>query len=382
MMSRPIYLISNDVVPGMALPVAGPGIRSHGLWRGLVDNGFDATLLIPLQSGWSVGQKNPPIGVGGDIQAIDLGQISEFLEAKAPCDVIITNSNAIGRIPDNPDVRVILDFFAPKSLEGLYSESFDGSVGSTLELRDRKLQAIQRAGIVVVNGTRKLPYYLGWILAAGRDPRDLPVVSTWTPIDPIAPPDEDSGKVRALIAGFRQKWSRPGSLLDGVDELIGSGAIDGTVIVPSHWVAGDGLEDDRLGSSFARITAAPNTEILDAMPLEQFREVIGKCDINIDAFEWNLERQYATVTRTVVALATGLAAIHPDFTEISPLIRRYDAGWLYSEGDERPIAGILDELVSDPDIVDEKRQNAHQLAQDVFAPAVATSDLAAALRDD
>ena len=44
-MSRRVIVISNDVVPGQAMPVAAPGLRAFGLASGLRQHGFDVSVI-------------------------------------------------------------------------------------------------------------------------------------------------------------------------------------------------------------------------------------------------------------------------------------------------------------------------------------------------
>ena len=379
-MTPKVLLVANDVVPGLGVPVSGAGVRVHGLWRGLVEHGIDAEIVAPLQSLTRAQGDGTPAPRPTTIRVLDRADIPGYIADNTPCWVVITNSNQVDRLPDHPDIRLAVDFFAPKSLEGLYSESFDASVRDVHELRERKLRALSRADLVICNGPRKMPYYLGWALAAGRDPRELPLVMSFTAVDPIDDLPPANERPRILIAGFRQNWSLPGSVLEGADRLVEEGRVDATLIVPDHWAA-EQVPDTRMGRAFLAMSRSARATRLAPMPFEEFREAIAAADLNVDAFTWNLERQYATVTRTVVALGSGVAAVHPDFTEISPFIEDYEAGWLYDDTAGSPITAILSQAADDMDEVLRRRRNALELARDVFSPEPATADLAAALRE-
>lgn len=95
----------------------------------------------------------------------------------------------------------------------------------------------------------------------------------------------------------------------------------------------------------------------------------------IDLFQHNLEREYAMVTRSIVALSCGVPVIHPPFTEVSPMIAEYDAGWLVDPEDAAAMEAVLGEITEEPDAVRRKKQNARTLASALIDPAVAVKPL-------
>jgi glycosyltransferase involved in cell wall biosynthesis len=106
-----------------------------------------------------------------------------------------------------------------------------------------------------------------------------------------------------------------------------------------------------------------------------FREFLSGADVTIDLFRHNLEREYAMVTRSVVSLACGVPVIHPPFTEVSPMISEYDAGWLVDPEDGGAFDTVMEAIASDPGAVHRKKKNARALARAVLDPAVAVEPL-------
>ena len=41
-----VIIISNDVIPGMGLPVAAPGLRAWGLAHGLREHGISVEIVV------------------------------------------------------------------------------------------------------------------------------------------------------------------------------------------------------------------------------------------------------------------------------------------------------------------------------------------------
>jgi glycosyltransferase involved in cell wall biosynthesis len=82
------------------------------------------------------------------------------------------------------------------------------------------------------------------------------------------------------------------------------------------------------------------------------------------------------VTRSVVALACGVPVVHPPFTEVSPLIAAYDAGWLVDPEDLEAVEAVLAEIIGHPEVVAAKAANARRLWMEALDPRVTTAPLA------
>jgi hypothetical protein len=72
--------------------------------------------------------------------------------------------------------------------------------------------------------------------------------------------------------------------------------------------------------------------------------------------------------------------IHPPFTEVSPLVARYDAGWLVDPDDFGALDAVLDEALTRPEMVAAKGANARRLWAEVLDPEVAAAPLARLVR--
>ena len=104
------------------------------------------------------------------------------------------------------------------------------------------------------------------------------------------------------------------------------------------------------------------------MEYGDFRRFLSRCHLSIDLFSRNPERELAFVTRTSVALACGLPAIHVPFTEVSELIRWFDAGWLVESTDLDGLTAALTEATRDPAVLAQKRAGASAVAVELDPP--------------
>jgi hypothetical protein len=354
--------VANDVVPGCGLPVAAPGLRVYGLAAGMAARGHAVSTVIargPLARQW----KAPvPAPMPLNTLALNTHRLAEYLQAQAPAVVVLTNANQVDRLPPADGNRYVLDFFAPKLLELVY-EGGPGSAYPVQELhehRERKLRGIARADGFIVNGRKKLPYFLAWMLQTDRDVRTLPFEHVGMCL-PSAfedhPEAAGDGPVRFAIAGYLQGWSVPGPWLRGLRPHLAAGDCTVDAMLPEHWGGASGFANPEL-------TALVDTgavRLHDAMTFSEFRRFIGVRDVVLDLFDRTRERELAVVTRTIVALCCGKPVVHPPFTEVSPLIEEFSAGWLVDPTDERAVAEILAQIVADPELVAERARGARAL---------------------
>ena len=371
MVTSSVFVIANDVTPGLGLPVAAPGLRSFGIAEGLRTHGLDVTIIVPkhlLDRLWNR-PLPPPMQPG--IIALNGPDIAEFVESRAPATVITTNSNQVAHLRRSAGVRHVIDFFAPKMLELAYQFGDDHPEESLRSLRTRKLAMFELADAIAVNGFKKMPYVLAWALQIDRDPRELPMEVVNMAVHGVAHRGTTEGPLKLAIAGYLQGWSMPGSWMEILaDHLTGQDDLSLDVLLPTHW----GQEEDELVSpAIESLVALDNVTAHPVMRFSEFQEFMTGEDLAIDLFDWSLEREYAMVTRTVVALGCGVPVVHPPFTEVSPFIEEYDAGWLLAADDLAGLERILNEL--DRDQVAVKSANAVRLWNEVFEPHVATRPL-------
>jgi glycosyltransferase involved in cell wall biosynthesis len=270
----------------------------------------------------------------------------------------------------------VVDFFAPKLLELVYEvgEGDDYPAAELRALRERKLRAIARADGFIVNGRKKLPYFLAWILQTDRDLRALPFehVGMCLPAAFSDPPTaRRDGPVRFAIAGYLQGWSVPGAWLRAVAPHLKARTCTLDAMMPEHWGGASGFENAELGD----LLSSDAVRIHNAMTFSDYCGFLEECDVVLDLFERTPERELAVVTRTIAALSCGKPVVHPPFTEVAPLIEEFDAGWLVDPADERKVAAVLDQVVSDRSLTATKAAGVRRLWAQHLDPAVAVEGL-------
>jgi glycosyltransferase involved in cell wall biosynthesis len=376
-----VFIISNDIIPGLGMPVAAPGLRAFGLAEGLRANGASVKTLVVkgfVDRQWMRFGKSVPHPMGPDTEIVGGWRLSRYLRTHAPATVIIINSNQVDNLRPIPGIKYVLDFFAPKMLEMLYHHSGEYPEKEISELRQRKIRAIKLADGFIVNGAKKVPYFLGWMLQADRDIRDLPfeVVNMCAPLvipGPAKTGPDAGGPVRFAVAGYLHSWSTLGNWVQVMESHLGRSDVSLDLMVPWHWSVSEYEHTSR--SDLDRLAGYWSVTTHGPMTFSNFQRFLSGIDVAIDLFEHNLEREYAMVTRSIIALACGVPVLHPPFTEVSPMIAEYDAGWLVDPEDTAALEAVISGIINDPDGLRRKKENARKLAAAVIEPEVAVKPL-------
>jgi hypothetical protein len=380
--SNRVFIISNDIVPSLGMPVAAPGLRAFGLAEGLRANGANVKTLVVkgfVDRQWMRFGKSVPHPMGPGTEVIGGFRLSRYLKTHAPATVVLINSNQVDNLGPIPGIKYVVDFFAPKMLEMLYHHSGEYPEKEISELRQRKVRAIKLADGFIVNGAKKMPYFLAWLLQADRDIRDLPfeVVNMCAPLAWSGPPSigpDSGGPVRFAVAGYLHSWSTLGNWVGVMERHLDRSNVSLDLMVPWHWSVSEHYEHTSRGD-LERLAGYGSVTTYGPMTFSNFQRFLSGVDVTIDLFQHNLEREYAMVTRCIVALACGVPVLHPPFTEVSPMIAEYDAGWLVDPDDTAALEAVISRIIDDPNELRRKKENARKLASAVVEPEAAVKPL-------
>jgi hypothetical protein len=374
-----VFILSNDVVPSLGMPVAAPGLRAFGLAEGLRANGVKVKTLVTrgfTDRQWLRFGRSVPHPTAPHAEVVSARRLARYLETNAPAVAVLINSNQVDHLRPIQGVRYVLDFFAPKMLETLYQHGEGYPRDELAALRRRKIRAIELADAFIVNGKKKLPYFLAWMLQADRDVRTLPVevVNMCAPVSFSGEAGPVGSGVRFAVAGYLQSWSTLGSWVKVVERQLERPGMRLDLLLPWHW-GGAAERSHESRADLDRLERNGSVTTHGPMTFSEFQAFLSKIDVSIDLFQHNLEREYAMVTRSVISLACGVPVIHPPFTEVSPMIAEYDAGWLIDPPDTKALEDVISSILDDPDLVRRKKENARALASEVLDPAVAVKPL-------
>lgn len=375
-MSIDVLVVANDVIPGMSLPTAAPGLRAAGIAWGLRDHGLDVRVALnadPLDRAYD--GATPPPTVPGTVH-LRPQQLASYIRAHRPKAVVITNSNHFDHLHLPQDTTLVFDFFAPKVLE-LETESRPDLDKAVAQLTDRKLRALARADIVLTNGRKKEGYVHSWLARSRPDAAEVPVVDVPTPLPALEPLPPADGPLQAIVAGYFQPWSRPAQWTFALEPMLREGRLQLHILLADHW--GQTALEEGVSHGFEELLELPN--VIRHQPAEygDFQMLLRRCDISIDVFERNPERELAMVTRTLVALACGVPAIHVPFTETGALIAEHGGGWVVDETSPTSVLEVLEEAAA-TDRGARQRAEAHAFARAHLEPANAVRPLLDLLR--
>jgi glycosyltransferase involved in cell wall biosynthesis len=372
-----IAILSNDLIPGMGLPVAAPGIRTWGLALGLRELGHDVTLILEQWMISQVWQSTVPPPLPPGCVIIAPKRIREYVQAHEIQALVITNSNHATSLGDLGDCRLVYDFFAPKMLELAENVARTDLAQAKAHLERQKLAALARSDAVVVNGAKKLDYVREWMTRSGVP--DLPVAVVNPGVPPVPPESSRTGPLQVIVSGYLQPWSRPGAWAEAIIPLLDEGTIDLHLLVGFHW--GQRQARAEMTPEMKRLAEHPAVRRHSLLRFGDFRSLLARCHLSLDVFARNPERELAMVTRSVVALSCGLPVMHVPFSEVSGWIEEYDAGWLVDEDDVAAMRSVLADAASDLATLEPKRAGAIAVSREVLEPAVAAAPLEQILRE-
>jgi glycosyltransferase involved in cell wall biosynthesis len=212
------------------------------------------------------------------------------------------------------------------------------------------------------------------MLQADRDVRHLPleVVNMCAPLNFS---ERVAGEgVRFAVAGYLQSWSTLGSWVEVLERQLEHPAMSLDLLLSWHW-GGRAERSHESRTDLDRLEQHGSVTTHGTMTFSEFQSFLSKVDVSIDLFQHNLEREYAMVTRSVISLACGVPVIHPPFSEVSPMIAAYDAGWLVDPPYTAALEKVISRILDDPDLVRQKKENARTLAAEVLDPGVAVKPL-------
>lgn len=352
-----VFVVANDVVPEMGGPVAAPGLRAAGLAEGLRAHGHEVTLEV-------VGSMEAKRG-----RVIAPQNLASVIRETAPDLVIVSNDLHLDAIPD--DVPLVFDVFSARDQELAARKDPPPDPANVDRIRRQMARGVTRARLVIVNGPAKLGYVDD--LVPGAAAKSISV--------PIGIPIEASHAVHEPpfivgIAGYLQRWSQPGPGLDALLSIVDGHPMRVEVVTGTHWGS---TVDVPPSSPLRRLLDHPSVAPFSPMPFAGLRARMQRWHVVWDVFDDSPERRLAMVTRSVVALASGVPVIHPPNSEVAPFIEAFDAGWLVAPGDD---AGILSALggVLHRSARARKQSGAAQLGREVFSPTASVEPLVEALR--
>lgn len=372
----PVFLISNSLIPDQGLPCAAPGLRVHGLYHGLRSHGVNASIILPeepvhqLAKRWGAEGLPPQLPV--DAILLRQNDIQEYLLDHGPCTAISTNYSGTKNLSRHASIRIGLDLFSATSLEHRYRASRGSETSKVIA---EKNTAIAKADFFFVNGSRRVPYYHGWLSNLDFDLRniELPAVNMCLPLE-LSEREDPRLPINLAIMGYDQAWAPITPMLELLETLAEEFPIHINVVAAVDYWKKENF-DSPLARTMLRLTDHPKFTIHEPQSYQSLGRLLQQADIFLDLFGENIERYYSMSTRAIVALVHGVPVVHPGFTELGDWIAQHDAGWSYSGCDHAALSGLLKRVCDNPNLLRNKREGAERLAKQFLDPHIETAKI-------
>ncbi len=334
--------------------VTGNSIRANTIGENLIENGFTVKYLIQknfLKEGEKI-KDEKFITYEGRLDFL------EIVKSENP-DLIyfIQGENLEFLKGEKIDSLIIGDFIAPSLVEYHFQElSFE-------EWFFKFITRISMCDYILCSTDRQKAYYLNLIMCSGfplESNRIMTLPLSGKNIEVKNPLDGEI--TRIVMGGVLWPWidSRR-YLLKFVEEIErGNKKVEIKIF--------RGKYPFRIGSM--KYSSIPEevlkkgfVKVSDFLPYEKLLKEYLNSSLAFDLFERNIERELSFSFRNIDYLNCSLPIICPDFTSMSQLIEKYDAGWVVKTPND--LEKILKEM-EDQKILRKKRKNAKKLFREKF----------------
>ncbi len=378
-----ILLVTTEPVPLPGLTATGAGLRAWALAEGLRSRGFEVEIAMAADA---IEASNAEALREAKPFLFERERLTEHVRERRPDALVMQHWGLMDRLGEI-DCPLAIDLAGPHLLE----RRFWGTPSPERDL-EHKLSALARADFLTCSGERQRDYFLGFALQAGFDPTagseqtrcalssphsspecfsDLcqdPTAGGILPVIPFSvspeiPEEKDYDPESFIYTGFLLPWQDPSvgveALLDTLESR-GRGRFD---FIGGAHPAGD-VSQGRFDGILKRIEASLRASLKPPRAFDALTNDMGTYGVAFDLMARNLERELAFPSRTVVYLTHGLPVITNDYSELSHLVKRYDAGWLLNPLDAEGIANLIGDLLDHPHEIARRRDNARRLVRE------------------
>ena len=372
-MNQRVAICCNSLIPGSGAPSSAQGLRANGLYLGLREAGFEvdivniATSVSAQMDRWDVRR----IRIPAHWRIIQETQYTGRLNNDYGI-VIFPNWPVAKGFRKTDRVRVVYDFFSATQVEHALISKPDELAARKAE----KLDIIAQADFVIANGRVQADYARTFLTeAAGRAVTGpIPSVRLALPYRRSEP--APSPRLRVFYGGFLQAWTT-GIRLADLESLAERHDLEIHTIGLGQHVHFRNLS--RIGRHRA---AHPRVILHDVASFARYQDTNAACDVALDIFEPNAEREISYSTRAISALAAGCPLITMSFTEIGRLVAETGAGWTLDTFSLDALQDLLARLCKSPDEVAAARARTEDFWRSHIDPARQVAPLVDMLRSN
>jgi hypothetical protein len=347
-----ILVLTTEPLPFPGLVTTGAGLRAWGLARGLESAGLSVEVAMPEEH---LDGLDPERRAEIEPHCFARPRVGAFVRRRSP-DAIVMQHWGLMRELGPVDCPLAIDLAGPHLLE----RRFWGSQSPEAD-RAEKIAALRQADFVVCSGRSQRLYFLPFLDQAGfdlGDPSLCPVIPFSAA--PNLPPEAERDPACFVYGGMFLPWQNPArpltTLLETM-EAVGRGRL--RFFGGAH--PSVDVSQGKFDALIERLSRHPSVEMCGLRPFDELVGEYGRAGVAMDLMERNAERELAFPTRTVIYMWCGLPVIHSDYTDLAPLIERYDAGWVLDPADTTRLRETVEAILREPDVAPAKGRNARRL---------------------
>ncbi|MDX8549513.1 hypothetical protein KHC33_01320 [Methanospirillum sp. J.3.6.1-F.2.7.3] len=345
-------------------PVDGAGFRTWQIFNGLKSQGHTVYLANYSYDG-TIFYQDRSILHEHSLHCNSETSQDELILTIDP-DVIVYYYWPIININDVSCVKAIpvcIDFAGPVLIEKHFQDG-----GLKIETILNKIHKINIGDFFTCSGKRQYYYFSALLLMSGiteiiddsimeilplsADPKMNQRLNRTKTSDTI---------IKCIHCGYFHPWQNPINGLHRFAEYVKKSK---NIELDIYGIPSSMGEDDKRIQE--KIGFNSKIHYLGCQNYSRVIDGIRNADFALDVMSKSLERELSMNIRTLQYLCNGIPIIYNDYAEISPLIERYDAGWCINPDKLEEIDSILDDIVNNPNQLDQKGINAQKLVCDNF----------------
>ena len=349
-----VLVISGDTLPLEGLPTTGAGLRAWGLGEGLRSRGHNVVYAMPKE----VVRKKLSTGSLA-VHLFDPLTLDDVIAEVDPDILVFQHWPWLAVLRQQPRGFVVVDFHGPLLLETHFRDP-----AHVRQLLPSKLISLSRADYFICAGKKQLYYYLAWLFIAGLDLQSFPISVVPFSLAPELPVGSAKPEEPLFVyGGTFLPWQDPVlglRILVAEMEKLSRGKL--SFFGGKHsWIP---FSYERFNDLRKELESSARVRFQPAMSRDQLIKEYAGASVAWDLMAKNPEREMAFTSRTVEYLWCGLPVVYNNYAELADYILEYDAGWAIDPTNEQQIRQTIQEILTDPENVHRKGENASRLVRE------------------
>ena len=358
---RHVFLVAHGLYPISGHTVTGNGVRAWGLLQGLRHFGHRITYATPEDTAWPGWEK----GKAQDIDVVlfrtasDLGQA---IRAGSPDVLVIVNWELMEWLPTDLHIPIVFDLIAPRLLEMQFQETGHQGLGAEVL---RYLNALARGSRFLCSTERQKAFYYSWLMMSGLDCREeLIDVIPISAAPSSAPQSGNRGtELTFVCGGVSWLWRDPSPYLNRLLQVLEERK-QGQLLVMAGGYPLAAQKDSQTHLS-RELNASSRLAKKGLLSYDEMEKLFRSADVAVDLGKRTPERELSFSYRVVEYLRCGLPVICNHYLDIAAKIDAYEAGWIIdTEDNDTAFKDLIHEILSQPEVVSERSQNALRLIRE------------------